>query len=375
MKLLAKDFMNQLIINTEYFLQCAGSCSGCFLSLEERQASNNFHENIENSLLNLLNEKIKEFEISQKSLDFLVVGIGRGNNLLLSKEQLKKMGQLIEKIETMFKAHQSKVSSNKAQLVFEISTSLIGKLEKQLENAHYLLNFSKNIYFNIVINSEITSNQFWVNLKTFHSALTKTRQSWGWNDKTGDILVLNINPSILPDISKLDEFAKNISSPINISLFPYDMEKKNISIEEQKNVLQWSHEFLSRFKNRDLNIKNYIGGFKFELSSVQDVQEHIEKTLGTYFFIDKHGKITNGQPSIMGEVDYPRLLDKYQITPQVTKAFSIMQKNKACQNCDYQKYCLASGAYLNMIANHEKMEDKSVCANGYQEFFKDLLKI
>lgn len=355
--------INQLIINTEYFLQCAGSCSGCFLSSEERDSLNNFHDEIKLSILKLLNEK----ELPEKFLrDFLVIGFGRGNNLALSLNELEKMGQLIQYIEKNFKAE---------KIIFEVSSSLIGKIDTQITNAIYLLGFSKNIYFNIVVNSEITSKQFWSNLKLFHEKLTLHRQSWGWSDNTGDILVLNINPQKLPDLAMLANFSQGIQSPINISFFPYDIEVKNVIQQEQKAVVKWTEDFIELFKEKDLNIKNYLSIFDFEMKDIHDVKTHIEKTQETYFFIDKKGQVTNGIPSIMGEIDFPRLMDKYKLKPDINKAFNLMQKNTSCMNCNYQKHCLASGAYLNMMANNSRLEDKTICPSGYKVFFEKLINL
>lgn len=355
--------IKQLIINTEYFLQCAGSCSGCFLSSEERDSLNSFHDEIKISILKLLEEKKLP---QQELIDFMVIGFGRGNNLALSLDELEKLGQLIQYIESNFKAQ---------KIIFEVSSSLIGKIETQISNAIYLLNFSKNIYFNVVVNSEITSKQFWTNLKLFHQKLTVHRQSWGWSDNTGDILVLNINPQKLPDLAMLKIFSKGIESPINISFFPYDIQIKNISQSEQLAVNKWTEDFIELFKEKDLNIKNYLSVFNFEIKDIHDVKNHINRTQETYFFIDKKGHVTNGIPSIMGEIDFPRLMDKYKLKPDINKAFNLMQKSSACVNCDYQKYCLASGAYLNMMANHQRLEDKTICPSGYKIFFEKLIKL
>ena len=348
--------IDQLIINTEYFLQCAGSCSGCFLSEAERNSQNNFHDVIKPGLIKVLANK--------KGKDLLVIGFGRGNNLNLTKESLIQMGELISYIE---KNHNSK------KLVFEVSTSLIGKINTQIENAILLLQYSKNIYFNVVVNSEITSQQFWKNLKTFHTALTKEREKWGWSDNTGDILVLNINPAILPDIAMLEDFSQGIESPINISLFPFDEAVKNITGVQLDALKEWTQKVAVLFKFKDLNIKNHLEKFNFELSSINDVKAHNDLTKSSYFFIDKSGDITEGIPSIMGEVDFPRLLTKYKIQPDIGKAFKIMQRHSACINCDYQNQCLATGAYLNMLANHKRIKDKSFCPSGYKEFFHEFL--
>jgi len=376
--------VNQLIINTEYFLGCAGSCSGCFLTLNERQSKNNYHDVIEKSLLALLEEVAHT-----KGKEFLVIGFGRGNNLNLDSKSLSDLGELIAKIEKLYASQ---------KLVFEISTSLIGKIDAQIENARKLLTYSRNIYFNVVVNSEITSGQFWDNLKCFHSRLTQERESWGWSDDTGDILVLNINPRVLPDIEKLEEFSQGIHSPLNISLFPF--EGSRIEPEELMKLQVWTQDAIEVFKDKDLNIKNYLSLYAFELDSVAGVVEHVEKTKDSYYFIDKEGLVTHGIPSIMGEVDFPRLLTKYQLTPDVKVGLKAMQRHPVCRSCEYQKECLATGSYLNMLANQQNLSHKLIhikkshpgvekteainqnnnekrdnrcCPSGYYMFFKEFI--
>jgi len=85
----------------------------------------------------------------------------------------------------------------KEKITYKVSSSLIGKINTQIEKHYiYLLNRNKNIYFNVVVNSEIISNNFWNNLKRFYNTNSKLRQSLGMIDNYSDILVLvlNINP-------------------------------------------------------------------------------------------------------------------------------------------------------------------------------------
>lgn len=344
--------MQKFIINTEYFFQCAGSCSGCFLTNEEKNSTNIYKNNI-----------LKAFEKIAKTLDKkeeLVIGIGRGNLLNLSYNQLDDLLDLLKWSENNFQYE---------KITFELSTSLIGKIENQIEKAIYLLERSSNnnIYFNTVLNSEITSQKFWENVKQFFNTTEKYRKKQGMLDDTGDILVLNINPNKLPNLSFFKEFLVNHFSPVNIALFPF--EKGTITDEKMSTLIDWTEELYEVLKDKDFNMKNFINSIEQYEYDVESIFTHYHGTKNSYIFVYKTGEITNGSISIMGEVDYIRLLNKYELNTDIKNAFTKMQKRKSCQICPVQKECLYSGAYLNFLAN-EKSLDTRICPSSYKNLFQ-----
>lgn len=348
--------MNQLIINTELFLQCYGNCSGCFLTQEERVSTNTQFELIKSGLSQLA-QQYKEVHIKK-----LVIGFGRGNLLNFSLDQLNQLSELITWCEKSFTYE---------DITFEISTSLIGKIEQQIANAKYLLSTSKNIFFNIVINSEITSKSFWNNFQQFYNYTAEIRKGWGWLEDWGDILVLNVNPQKLPDLEWIKEISENHKSPININLFPFEHAQKIILNSEIVSVNEWVNNLWDILDGKDFNMKNYLEqlhSIDFDLNPT-DLQHYYVHTEKSYIFIDKLGTITKGISSIMGEVDFPRLIEKYSLDPNMLFAYRKMQRTLACMDCNYQKECLVSGAFLNYLSNTDKIKDKSVCASGYQTVF------
>jgi hypothetical protein len=341
--------MKKFIINLEYFLQCAGNCEGCFLTDDERNSDNVFYDNVFNTLKNI-NKTITPQEE-------LVIGFGRGNLFNLKYEEIDKLLTLINWCEKEFKYK---------KILFELSTSLIGKINIQVEKAAYILSRNKNIFFNVVLNSEITSKKFWENAKIFFTANELIRKKWGWDDNTGDILVLNINPKKLPDLTTFEIFLKEHHSPVNISLFPFD--EKIILKKEMNALIEWTEKLWILLNNKDFNIKNFLN---FNLHNDYDYEilnNFALETDKSYIFVAKTGEISKGTISIMGEVDYIRLLDKYNLKPDIKEAFSKMQKRKSCQFCEYQKDCLFTGAYVNFLINEKKL-DSTVCASGYKKIF------
>lgn len=347
------DLSKPLIINTELFLQCHGHCAGCFLTEAERIEENTYINKIRSPILDLLS-KANEYS-------HVILGFGRGNLLNLPEKNLKELLNLMEECE---------IFVPKEKITYELSSSLIGKIDSQIEKAAYLLNRNRRIYFNVVINSEITSNTFWSNWEKIYNANSEIRKSWGMIDNYSDILVLNINPQILPDLDFIEKHVANHGSPFNISLFPFS--SKEVSNEDLLALNNWSNKLWEKFENKDLNIKNYLNSLK-EVdigNDLSDIIEYHENNKNAYYFIDKNGEITPGSLSIMGEVDYVRLVNKFKTDPDPKKALTLMQKTKPCNMCDYQKECVLSGAYLNMVNNSHKIKGANHCLSGYAPIFE-----
>lgn len=348
--------MNQLIINTELFLQCYGHCSGCFLTPEERISNNTQFDLIKSGLEALA------LQHKNNNIKKLVIGFGRGNLLNFSQTQLTQLVELIKWCEQAFSYE---------DITFEISTSLIGKIDQQIEHAQFLLGHSKNIFFNIVINSEITSKSFWNNFQQFYNYTANIRKGWGWLEDWGDILVLNVNPQKLPDLEWIREISNEHKSPININLFPFESDQKIVLKNEMITVNDWVNNLWEVLEGKDFNMRNYLeqlNSIDFELNPT-DLSDYYDNTEKSYFFIDKLGNITKGISSIMGEVDFPRLIEKYSLDPNILLAYRKMQRTLSCMECAYQKECLVSGAFLNYLSNVDRIKDKSICASGYQTIF------
>jgi hypothetical protein len=347
------DLSKPLIINTELFLQCHGHCAGCFLTDAERMEENTHLSKIIQPILDLL-QKAHQYS-------HVILGFGRGNLLNLSQNSLEQLLELMVECERIVP---------KEKITYELSSSLIGKINDQIEKAAFLLNRNRNIYFNVVINSEITSGNFWSNWEKIYNANSDLRKSWGMTDNFSDILVLNINPKILPNLDFIEKHVANHGSPFNISLFPFS--NKEITNDDLLALNEWAVQLWSKFQEKDLNIKNYLRTLRgMDIgSSLADIINYHENNKNSYFFVDKNGEITPGSLSIMGEVDYVRLINKFETDPDPKKALSLMQKTKPCNMCEYQKECILSGAYLNMVNNSHKIKGAKHCLSGYAPIFE-----
>lgn len=357
----------RLIINTEYFLECHGSCSGCFLSASERKSKDIFSKDLEKNIIDIISSN--NINSSEQEV---IVGFGRGNLLNMKDDDLATLLGLMRNIEESVKC----LGFDKLVIKYEVSTSLIGKIDNMIKNAKKLIENNRNIYFNMVINSEIVSQGFWENYQIFTNNITSVRKSWGMTDNTGDILVLNINPEKLPDINLIQKYFNNKPSPINISVFPFDkstISKNSKEYYEQKlvNLSEWLLTFWEKFKHLDLNLKNFMDSFysSSETLGIVDIGAYHKNNVSAYFFIDKFGKITSGSLSTMGEVDYYRLIDKYSINPNIANAILVSNKSSGCFACEVKDVCIGSGAYLSMLSNYSLIGKSNICLNGYQPIF------
>lgn len=343
-----------LIVNSELFLSCAGNCSGCFLTPDERNSSNFFLDKIKDSINSIMSANAINSTHS-------IVGFGRGNILNLGLNDIDRFIEFMVQLNSNY---------NSEQITFEISTSLIGKIDSQISKALYILEKIDNAYFNVVINSEITSKNFWDNWKKFYNSNESFRKSHGFTDNFGDILVLNVNPKNLPNLDLIYSYIKGIKSPVNISLFPFTEEA---TVKDLVNLNDWAKEMFTRFSHLDLNIKNYldsISEYDLENISFSDFNNFIKSNRDSYYFIDKYGSITSGSLSIMGEIDFPRLLEKFSLNKSDLNLMKKMQSDIVCSNCEFQRTCITSGAAYNKIANDKFFTNTNgECKSGYRSIF------
>ena len=203
--------------------------------------------------------------------------------------------------------------------------------------------------------------------KEFFITTENYRKNQGMLDDTGDILVLNINPNKLPSLDFFKEFLKEHYSPVNIALFPFEI--NTITNQKMQSLINWTEDLYTTLKNKDFNIKNFVKSLSDNDDNIDDIFNHFEETKKSYIFVYKTGETTNGSVSLMGEVDYIRLLNKYNLTADIKNAYIKMQKRKSCQSCSAQKECLYSGGYINFLAN-EKNLDNSICPSSYKKLFE-----
>lgn len=339
--------VDRLVVNSELFLSCFGHCSGCPLTLAERSSKQVHFEAAKRGLTTIYDE----FENSE--IQNLIVGFGRGNLLNLPNDGLAELAELMNSVRNSFRYE---------NLIFEVSTSLVGKLDSQISVGAKILDKS-DVFFNVVVNSEITSPSFWKNLNSFLDAMTAIRlDEFGMRSDNGDIVTINVNPKILPDLKSLKEVLAGRKSPINFCLFPP-------SPENAGRVESWTEELWNEFAEFDMNVKNFLTelrSFDSDLS-LAGIKACFDETRNTYRFVSVNGDVIDGSLSIIGEIDSARLMARHSVELDFKKAKRNMQINPFCASCEHQFECLMSGSYVNLLANPMTTDR---CPSGYGRIFQ-----
>ena len=224
------------VINLDYCGFCHGNCNGCMLTELERKTPNAFYDYNEiKPTLDKIIEDVKEKSLNIKNL---VITFGKGNTLLLNEKHRNEINVIADYI---------KKNINHEEYHIEISTSLIGKIDYQIEIAKTMIQHDKyKIKFNVVANMDLFSKTYWENIDKFFNALTNYR---GGNiDGNGDILVLNVHANKLPPVDFIIDKIKNYRFPVNVVMLPFYTLNNNVNITKKDfdNVEEWNNELYQK---------------------------------------------------------------------------------------------------------------------------------
>lgn len=363
---------DKVIVNLDYCGSCRGTCPTCVLTVEERL--NNF------PLMNK-NTVIKGFEKVIDSIgneyDNFIVGFGRGNHLVLDEYTVNEIVDICHYIEDVVFAR---------EYLYEISTSLVGKIDKQIERAKLILDTAKqsglkgDFRFVIVANVGVSSPNYWRNVQKFMDSMIEFR---GGNiDGSGDIIQINLAIDSLPDLDWLGKYIFSYRNPINIAWVPYFDEHKS-NPELMRNFENWMVEFVrtSHEKDLDTNIVNWgENSIQYLNQPIVDLEIQIETSSNSLLYISTDGEFHNGYPTIMADMDPVRFdpesssLDNDRQSNLSNKGdFMRLMKFKSCRECKYFNACVHSGGYRIALINSRYNERKiDFCLNGLRKSFEYL---
>ena len=220
-----KTSNDRFLLSLEYCGNCHGTCDGCPLTKEQLMNSNSFF-NLKDEF-----ERINLILNDVSHTRNVAIEFGRGNHLTLIEEPWDNLKWFIEEME------RSNVFNH---LNIEISTSLIGNFNYQLDKAKELVDLVKenesiDVKFVIVANTNIENIPYWNKITSFLKIMEEYRNTDEYGeiidqnqDFCGDILLLNFFPKKIPDIHFLYRQIYNIKSPINLAWWLND--DKNLTI-------------------------------------------------------------------------------------------------------------------------------------------------
>lgn len=352
-----------MILNIEYCGNCNGSCQGCVLSQEERSSNKPFLDQFKISLV------IGQIAETWTPQDFLAVGIGRGNCLTMPLDNIDDFWLIASLVRKKLPAK---------EVVYEVSTSLIGKLDQQVERAKLITDAIQSAHpgavvrFACVINPSLHSRGYWTLIESFFDTMSKWR---GEGDGAGDIAILNIDSDKLPVIPDLIKKISQWRWPVNVVWVGIGQKKEGgLSIRETS---QWFSDFAtaaaengmdcSLNTRRDMAIaraKNESGSLASETMMRDDV-----------LFVDHAGVISNGCFTIFGDLDSTRFPALKEIESPATIVRKMM-RHPVCRNCPVIRECVAAGGHKMFAINQSKClsepnKAEAVCLSGLKEFFSE----
>lgn len=327
--------IDYLIVTNDYATSCAGTCPTCVLSKEERAMKDPFTraQNIIRGL-NSAGENYGE-------VGTLALGIGRANVLMLPEKSIADIRSILAAGRKAFTYSEG---------MTEITTSLIGKIDPQVERARKLLDAADAEDFDgrfvVVANTALSSEKYWANLDTFLRAM-EAHRGGSDVDGNGDILQLALASEALPDVSELVSRVAEYRFAVNLTWAPfYDI---GISDEEKLAELEeWIAEFYRRTKALNLDsslVTRTDMAVGLEEEPFTASMKRAEESERAVIYIDRDGSWHNGYFTVLAEMDPIRFdpLIRNEKRSAARRVISLL-KNPACHRCPFHTACISSGA-------------------------------
>jgi ferredoxin len=361
-----------LIINVDYCGSCRGTCPTCVLTKDERLTN----EPLMN--INDIKDALKRISVDiDNAPRRLVLGMGRANHLVLPEYTIHEIIEILQYAKECFKSE---------EYLVEISTSLVGKMDFQINRAKKILDKAKekipdfDVKYLVVANMGLSSPKYWDNVKKFLDSIEMYRG--GKKEESGDIIQINLSLDSLPDINWMEEYLNDHMSPVNIAWVP-GFDKDTSKQKYMEDFENWMVEFYNMSKRikLDTNIINWgersIG---FNSDSLDELIDNAKESENRLIYISTNGSYHKGYPTIMADMDPIRFdPDMVELNPNETKSNLIKDgkeiydliKHKGCRSCKYISSCYHSGGYkIALISQRYKTENKNICLNGLRKTFE-----
>ncbi|MTH97606.1 hypothetical protein [Roseibium sp. RKSG952] len=354
--------IDYLIVTNDYATSCAGTCPTCVLSKDERAIKTPFTraENIIKGL-NAAGDNYGE-------IGTLALGIGRANVLMLPKESVGDIRAIMAAGRNAF---------NFRDGITEITTSLIGKIDPQIERAKKLLDTADNEAFDarfvVVANTALSSEKYWVNLNTFLRAMEAHRG--GSNiDGNGDILQLALASETLPDVHELVDRVSEYKFAVNLTWAPF----YDAGIEDEARLEElgnWIAEFYRLTSERGLD-SSLVNRTDMAIAIDEEPFTHslarAAESERAVVYIDQDGSWHNGYFTVLAEMD-PIRFDPLaaEESPNSFRRVIFLLKNPACHGCPFHTACISSGAErIGTMALRKHPRGTHTCPSGMRRTFE-----
>ena len=361
-----------LIINLDYAGRCAGACPVCALSAEERTSSRVFLNPI------TIDRGFAEIaRAGQTHVQNFVLGIGRGNMLDLGEDIAPKLSKIAENASHYFDYDHGLV---------EISTSLMGKIDQQIERAEHIMEYFQSAdhgldpRFVVVANAANISERYWAHLKQFFDHMTALR---GHGDGSGDILLLNLSLGDLPDIDTIMNYIGHYKFPVNVSWAPMldpAADKPETYNQLEQWLTYWYDNVLERGMDGSL-VARIEDGMSHQAEDINGIHEQLKGHGSMLYFMAQDGSVHYGFSSVSADMDPIRFASGVSASTTKTmvrepsEEIAELMRWPACRGCEYVNACVTSGAYKSALLSSQRLAPfktlygKEVCLSGLRSAF------
>lgn len=351
------------ILNFDYCGNCHGKCTACLLTEEERRRDTPFLNRTQ------IGQAIVNAARHLPETQFLAIGVGRGNTLTLQESSIEDIAYLAAKAreEIVFE-----------EGILEVSTSLVGKLDEQIERAKKIearveASSGLETRFVVVINPELSSDGYWRLVRNFFEEMESSRR--GHTESPGDIAVVNLSAAALPNAR---EFARRMDGwhfPVNVA-WVGGVDGGMAGWQAIDQVGRWFANFYEESLLLDLDCslisraKNTLSATEAggDLGTLQDMARAVGESL---VFVDHMGHVHRGAFTLLGDMDPMRF-------PMGNKEVSVapMLRNRSCQVCTYLSACIHAGGAQLYTANVRAMGETVVgCMTGLKAVFEKAVEL
>lgn len=352
-----------LIVATEYATTCAGSCPTCVLSKEERLRP--YPATTSAAIISGIEKAAAEYG----HVGTLALGIGRANVLDLPDSSIDEIGLIVAGAAAAF---------HHDELVIEISTSLVGKIDRQIAQAMKIMKASEgwggDVRFVIVANTALHSEKYWRNVDVFYAAIEAARGAAG-EDGHGDIIQLALALDSLPDPDDLATRIRHYRSPVNLTWAPaFD---RGIAGEGSLLVMEkWLDRWFALTSEGDMDsslvnrIRQSLGMLD---SSMKDAAEHAEMSGRAVVYVGTDGTWHNGLFTVLAEMDPVRFdpaAGGRAMSGTEPKELRRFLTNPSCSSCEFANACIASASHrIGMITLRQFPDGTEACPSGLRAAF------
>lgn len=353
-----------LIVATDYATTCSGTCPTCVLSKEERLRP------MPATTPDLMLKGMRDAAQTYDDVETLAVGIGRANVLDLPESSIADIGQVATGVMGLF---------GQRETLLEISTSLVGKIDRQIDRAKAILHASIawdcDVRFVVVANTALHSDKYWKNVESFLSEIERERGE-GDEDGNGDILQLALSLDTLPDPAELAARVAYQKAPMNLTWAPaFDRGLETVGALGR--MTEWIGEWY-RFtadNGMDSSLVNRIRqSMRMMDSGLKEAAEHARTSAAAVVYVRPDGRWHNGLFTVLAEMDPVRFdpdADGADMAATTPRELRRLLSNPACADCPFVNACIASGSHkIGLMSLRRFPAGTEDCPSGLRGAFE-----